>query len=49
MVKRLEETHAVYLVASGRASIAGLNQGNVEYVAKAIDEVVRFYTIEAKL
>ncbi|CAI4619284.1 CQS_1a_G0034340.mRNA.1.CDS.1 [Saccharomyces cerevisiae] len=49
MVKRLEETHAVYLVASGRASIAGLNQGNVEYVAKAIDEVVRFYATEAKL
>lgn len=42
MVQRLEEEHAVYLVSTGRASIAGLNAGNVEYVAKAFDEVVRF-------
>lgn len=44
MVERLETQHAVYLVSSGRASIAGLNQGNVEHVAKAIDEVVRHFT-----
>ncbi|XDT18888.1 Aminotransferase class I and II [Nakaseomyces glabratus] len=44
MVKRLEVQHAVYLVSSGRASIAGLNSGNVEYTAKAIDEVVRHYS-----
>lgn len=43
MVKRLEEEHAVYLVSSGRASIAGLNSGNVEYVAKAINEVVTHF------
>jgi len=43
MVARLEKTHGVYLVSSGRASVAGLNDGNVEKVAKAIDEVVRFY------
>lgn len=43
MVKRLEEEHAVYLVSSGRASIAGLNSGNVEYVAKAINEVVNHF------
>ncbi|EDO17098.1 hypothetical protein Kpol_1025p18 [Vanderwaltozyma polyspora DSM 70294] len=43
MVARLESNHAVYLVSSGRASIAGLNDGNVEYVAKAIDEVVRYF------
>lgn len=50
MVKRLEEEHAVYLVSSGRASIAGLNAGNVEYVARAFDEVVRFCNAEeAKL
>lgn len=48
MVKRLETQHAVYLVSSGRASIAGLNHGNVEYVAKAIDEVVRHYTGNSK-
>ncbi|CAM9011821.1 hypothetical protein WICANDRAFT_30060 [Wickerhamomyces anomalus NRRL Y-366-8] len=40
-VARLESKHAVYLVSSGRASVAGLNSSNVEYVAKAIDEVVR--------
>lgn len=44
MVKRLETHHAVYMVGSGRASIAGLNEGNVHYVAKAIDEVVRHHT-----
>lgn len=43
MVKRLEEKHGVYLVSSGRASVAGLNEGNIEKVAKAIDEVVRFH------
>ena len=40
-VARLEKVHGVYLVSSGRASVAGLNEGNVERVAKAIDEVVR--------
>jgi aspartate aminotransferase len=40
-VARLESKHAVYLVSSGRASVAGLNENNVELVAKAIDEVVR--------
>lgn len=49
MVKRLEEEHAVYMVGSGRASIAGLNEGNVEYVANAIDEVVRHYLTQSKL
>lgn len=40
-VAKLEKEHGVYLVRSGRASIAGLNMGNVKYVAKAIDSVVR--------
>lgn len=40
-VARLEKNHAVYLVSLGRALIAGLNDGNVERVAQAIDEVVR--------
>lgn len=48
MVRRLEEEHAVYMVSSGRASIAGLNDGNVTLVAEAIDEVVRHFS-EAKL
>ncbi|CUM64422.1 uncharacterized protein PRCAT00002025001 [Priceomyces carsonii] len=48
MVARLEKTHGVYLVSSGRASVAGLNEGNIQKVAKAIDEVVRYYA-KAKL
>lgn len=42
MVARLEKVHGVYLVSSGRASVAGLNDGNVGKVAKAFDEVIRF-------
>lgn len=41
MVARLEKVHGVYLVSSGRASVAGLNDGNVEKVANAFDEVIR--------
>lgn len=44
MVARLEKVHGVYLVSSGRASIAGLNEHNVHKVAKAIDEVVRHFS-----
>lgn len=43
MVNRLEKTHGVYLVSSGRASVAGLNDGNVEKVANAFDEVIRYH------
>lgn len=40
-VEKLQTDHAVYMAKSGRASIAGLNPGNVKHVAKAIDAVVR--------
>lgn len=40
-VEKLQKEHAVYMAKSGRASIAGLNEGNVAYVAGAIDKVVR--------
>lgn len=43
MVARLEKNHGVYLVSSGRASVAGLNEHNVSKVAKAFDEVIRHY------
>ncbi|CAK9437457.1 uncharacterized protein LODBEIA_P18350 [Lodderomyces beijingensis] len=46
-VERLEKKHGVYLVSSGRASVAGLNDHNVDKVAHAIDEVVR--NVDAKL
>ncbi|GEQ67437.1 hypothetical protein JCM33374_g1102 [Metschnikowia sp. JCM 33374] len=48
MVERLEKVHGVYLVSSGRASVAGLNDGNVDKVAKAIDESIRHFS-KAKL
>ena len=43
MVARLEKNHGVYLVSSGRASVAGLNEHNVSKVAKAFDEVIRHF------
>lgn len=39
-VDRLREEHAVYLVRSGRMCVAGLNRGNVEYVAQAMAAVL---------
>jgi aspartate/tyrosine/aromatic aminotransferase len=32
--------HHIYMTGNGRISIAGLTQGNVEYVANAIKDVV---------
>ncbi len=40
-VERLVEEFHVYLSKNGRISMAGLNESNVEYVAKSIDAVVR--------
>ncbi|KAI1497888.1 aminotransferase [Biscogniauxia marginata] len=40
VLKIREEAH-VYMTKNGRISMAGLNSKNVEYVAKAIDKVVR--------
>lgn len=39
-VDRLREEFAVYLVASGRICVAGLNGGNVDYVAEAMAAVL---------
>jgi aspartate aminotransferase len=39
-VLRLKEVHHVYLMRNGRASLSGVNQGNVKYVAEAISEVI---------
>lgn len=38
---RLKDDFHVYMTKNGRISMAGLNTGNVDYVAKAIDKVVR--------
>jgi aspartate aminotransferase len=40
-VLRLREVSHVYMTKNGRISMAGLNTGNVEYFAKAVDRVVR--------
>ena len=40
-VRRLQEGFAVYLLASGRMCVAGLNESNVGYVADAFAEVWR--------
>lgn len=39
--ERLISEHHIYLLKSGRISLAGLNNGNVQYVVDAIDEVIR--------
>lgn len=40
-IQRLRDDHHIYLAESGRINIAGLNQGNVERFAAALDTVVR--------
>lgn len=39
--KALIEKAHVYLTGNGRISMAGLNEGNVDYFAKSLDAVVR--------
>ena len=40
-VSRLREEFHVYLLPSGRMSVCGLNEGNVQYVTHAIGEVMK--------
>ena len=39
MCDELTDKYAIYLTRDGRISIAGLNDNNLEYVAKAIHAV----------
>jgi len=41
MCERLIQKHHIYLLKSGRISLAGLNKGNVQYMIDCVDEVVR--------
>jgi len=41
---KMIEEHHVYMLKTGRISLAGLNKGNVQYVVDAIDAVVRLST-----
>ena len=36
MCDELMSKHSIYLTRDGRISLAGLNDGNIEYVARAI-------------
>merc|ERR1719245_767406 len=38
---RLINKHHIYLLKSGRISLAGLNKGNIQYMIDCVDEVVR--------
>ena len=35
------EKHHIYMLANGRILMAGVTNGNVKYIAQAIDDVVR--------
>uniref|UniRef100_A0A7S4VYZ0 Aspartate aminotransferase n=1 Tax=Alexandrium monilatum TaxID=311494 RepID=A0A7S4VYZ0_9DINO len=41
MCERLIEKHHIYLLKSGRISLAGLNKGNIQYMVDCVDEAVR--------
>jgi len=43
--ERLISEHHVYLLKSGRISLAGLNKGNIQYMVDSVDEVRRFCTM----
>lgn len=40
-VKALRERHAVYIVGSGRISVAGMTEGNMDYLCTAIADVLK--------
>lgn len=40
-IKHMQVKYHIYMADTSRISIAGLNQGNVEYFAKSLDETVR--------
>jgi len=41
MCERLINEHHIYLLKSGRISLAGLNKNNIQYMVDSVDEVVR--------
>jgi aromatic-amino-acid transaminase len=40
-VDRLRDEYGIYAVGTGRICVAALNQGNLEYVAKAVSTVAK--------
>jgi len=47
--ERLIKEHHIYLLKSGRISLAGLNENNVQYMVDCVDEVVRSVPAASKL
>merc|ERR1712039_93426 len=47
--ERLISKHHIYLLKSGRISLAGLNKGNIQYMINAVDESVRAAQPSSKL
>lgn len=43
-VLRLRDMHHVYLMRNGRASLSGVNDGNVKYIADAISETMGHFS-----
>ena len=39
MCDELTDKYSIFLTKDGRISLAGLNDGNIEYVAKAVHSV----------
>ena len=49
MVDQIRNEYAIYMTADGRISIAGLNSGNLDYVADAFHNTTKdkkFWTAE---
>jgi aspartate aminotransferase len=40
-VNLLKQNYSIYLVNSGRINVAGITSHNINYVAKAINEVIK--------
>ena len=41
MVKELKQKYHIYLMGSGRINCDGLNEENLEYVAKSFNDVTK--------
>ncbi|KAH3947108.1 hypothetical protein HBH53_123970 [Parastagonospora nodorum] len=44
-IQRLRDVHHIYLMRNGRASLSGVNDGNVEYVADSIAEAIQAFRV----
>ena len=47
MCDRLTDEHNIFLTRDGRISVAGVNSGNVDYIAAAVHDVTKGKSIGA--